>query len=280
MNSETNLKARREYWAESMEQAYGFMQKMQASPVVECGEKLVSMVDAAQGAGVEVTFSQRPHVEGLPRLFYLREGLIGDFLAIAEKMNSLGWVLHVEDAFRNRQMQRGLGLAENTFGIILDRVRWELDGQQPDAELMFRRCTALIATCPKIGTHMSGSAIDISVFSRSDGKEISRGKPYLEMSELTPMRSPFVDEQGRKNRDKITSVMEEHGFMAYPFEFWHYSKGDAYAAYLGNDDAAVAKYGPVDLDMQTGKTTPIESPEKPLITLAEIQQKIEKAIQG
>ncbi|RYF73986.1 MAG: hypothetical protein EOO39_09405, partial [Cytophagaceae bacterium] len=84
------------------------------------------------------------------------------------------------------------------------------------------RKLSLSATTAKTGTHVSGSAIDISVYSLEDGSEIDRGGPYLEMSELTPMKSPFVLESSLRNRQEITDVMAQHGFVAYPFEFWHY----------------------------------------------------------
>ena len=47
-------------------------------------------------------------------------------------MNDRGWVLHVEDAFRTRAMQRGLWAQPHTFDVILDRVRWELGGRTPE----------------------------------------------------------------------------------------------------------------------------------------------------
>lgn len=273
MKTEMEQSARKKYWADLMDQAYEFMSAIKGYPVSECGETLVSLKAAVKDDGVEVTFSEKPHVEGLPRLFYLRKGLIGDFLKIAEDMNHRGWVLHVEDAFRNRRMQRGLGLAQYTFEKTLQKVIWELGGQKPSSELVFLRATALIATCPKIGTHMSGSAIDISVYRRDGGQEIFRGAPYIEMSELTPMDSPFVDEQGKRNRKEITAIFEKHGFVAYPFEFWHYSKGDAYDAYLGNSPAN-ARYGAVDFDETAGRVAPIDSPTTPLITLDEINERI------
>ncbi len=60
---------------------------------------------------------------------------------------------------------------------------------------------------------------------RDDGGEVWRGKPYLEMSEYTPM-------------------MERHGFLHYPGEFWHYNKGDA-LYHLMTKSGQVSGYGPV-----------------------------------
>jgi D-alanyl-D-alanine dipeptidase len=109
------------------------------------------------------------------------------------------------------------------FDTILLKCIWENGGTIPSAEMVVRRAIVLIANIPKIGTHMSGSAIDISVYRPDDGKEVWRGNPYLEMSERTPMRSPFVEPEAIENRLAITAMMEAHGFMHFPFEFWHFN---------------------------------------------------------
>lgn len=268
---------RRAYWIEQMDAAARFMEEMKARPVAECGEPLASLKAAAAAASVEVAFSKTRLAGRFDRLFHLREGLVGPFLSVAHDMNKRGWVLKVEDAFRTRDMQKDLALDPRLFDAILDRVVWELDGEAPSADLMLRRLTALVATCPKIGTHMSGSAIDVSVLSRADGAERDRGAPYLEMSELTPMESPFPDEGARRNRREITALLARHGFAAYPYEFWHYSQGDAYEGKLVGSDTP-ARYGPVDLDPASGRATPIEDPVALLNSLDEIRARIDEAL--
>ncbi len=150
----------------------------------------------------------------------------------AEEMNRRGWIMKVEDAFRTRDMQNPLNRPRKIFDAIMKIILWECEGKIPEPEFIFRRLTVLIATIPKIATHMSGSAIDISVVSMKNGNEIDRGADYLEMNEKTFMDSIFVSEKAKENRRIITEIMQEHGFYAYPFEFWHYSSGDAFAQSL------------------------------------------------
>jgi D-alanyl-D-alanine dipeptidase len=267
---------RRTYWTQQMDAAYDFMLAIQDYPVQECGEPLVSLRDAVVSSGVEVLFSDLPHVRGLPRLFFLRAGLLDDFLAAAIEMNSQGWVLKIEDAFRTRQMQKHNALRPEVFPFVLSKVTWELGGKTPPVDLLRRRLAALIAMSPRVGTHCSGSAIDVSVFNRN-GKEVDRGAPYLEISEITPMNSPFISDKARKNRQEITAIMARHGFRTYHFEFWHYNKGDAYDAYL-EGNGKPARYGAVDLDTATGKVVPIPDPAQPLNSEAEIEAMIRQAM--
>lgn len=269
---------RREFWTKRLEEGHAFMLRVLDYPVRECGEKLVSLREAAAGAAVEVAFSVRPHVQDLPRLFVLREGQIGGFLQAAEAMNRRGWVLKVEDGYRNRTMQKYIGRIPWIFDAILRKTIWELEGRTPDPAFLFRRILTLTAQMPKIGTHMSGSAIDLSVLDRATGEEVDRGAPYCEMSERTPMDSPCVGAAARRNRARITEILEEAGFVAYPYEFWHYNSGDAYERILRNDRKP-AKYGAVDWDPDTGTVRSIEAPEQPLNGLDEIEADICAALQ-
>jgi D-alanyl-D-alanine dipeptidase len=271
--------ARRAYWTEQFEDAYRFMfHDILPYPVQECGEHCVSLPEAASAAGVEVHFSDKPHVQQLERLFYLREGQIPGFVGAAREMNQRGWILKVEDGYRTRTIQKYLGRTPQVFDAVLRSVMWELGGKVPTPEFMFRRCSALVATVPKFGTHMSGSAIDISVLWRDDpAREVDRGAPYIEMSALTPMASPFVSVQARQNRHDITAVMERHGFVAYPWEFWHYSSGDAYDQFL-RGTGQPARYGAVDLDPATGAVTALDRPTEPLNSEEEVRAEIEAAL--
>ena len=272
--------ARRAYWTQQLEAAYAFMfESILPYPVVECGEPFVSLREAAAQADVVVAFSSLKHVNNLDRLFYLREGQISNFLGAAKKMNELGWVLRVEDGYRTREIQKYLGLTPKVFDAVLQRVMWELEGKVPSPEFMFRRCSALVATVPKFATHMSGSAIDISVMNRNDpALEVDRGGPYIELSELTPMDSPFVPVIGRRHRNQITALMRDCGFVEYPWEFWHYSSGDAYDQFL-RKTGKPAIYGAIDWDPVTNIVTPMADATAPLNSEEEIRKEIEAALQ-
>ena len=277
-NPDTDV-TRRTYWTEQLEAAYHFMFDMVLPyPVAECGEPLVPLRQAAEVAHVTVQFSERPHALGLPRLHLLRDGQIPAFVAAAAEMNERGWVMRVEDAYRTPQMQKHLGRMPQVFDAVLESVMWELGGVTPSPEFMFRRCSALVASVPKFGTHMSGSAIDISVMQLDDPqREIDRGTPYLEMSALTPMASPFASDEARRNRQEITALMRRHGFVDYPWEFWHYSSGDAYEQVL-LDTGRPAIYGAVQWDPATNQVTPLPRPEQPLNSFDEIRAEIDAAL--
>lgn len=272
-----NDDARRAYWAEQMELGYKMVEQLLAFPVHECGEKFGSIPAAAKAAGVEMLFSESKIAGDMDRVFYIRESLVDDVIAIGREMNQRGWVVKIEEGYRSLEMQRALGRKPAVFDAILRKCIWENGGEIPPVDFIFRRAAVMVANVPKAGTHMSGSAIDISVFDRDTRREIGRGGPYLEMSERTPMRSPFITEGDLQNRLEITAIMESHGFMHFPFEFWHYNKGDA-GAHVLTGNPSPARYGPVNWDSQTNQVTPVVSPMDPLTPLSVIELEIAAAM--
>ncbi len=275
--SQLDDSARRAYWTEQLELGYGMVEELLTFPVEECGEGFASIPDAAEAAGVEMLFSESKIAGDLDRVFFIRESLVDDVIAIGRVMNDRGWILKVEDGFRSREMQRTLVRKPAVFDLVLQKCIWENGGEMPPVEFVFRRAIVLVANIPKIGTHMSGSAIDISVFRKDDGSEVWRGGPYLEVSEKTPMRSPFITEDELQNRLAITEVMESKGFMHFPYEFWHFNKGDA-GDHILNKKPEPARYGPVDWNRETNEVQPMDNPMDPLNPLEQIEIEIAAAM--
>lgn len=277
MQTKSDDSDRRTYWAQQMELGYEMVQQLIAFPVAECGEAFASLPDAAAAANVEMLFSTSKIAGELERVFFLRDSLARDLVGIGKEMNARGWILKIEDGFRSLEMQGHLVRKQVLFDAILKKCIWENSGRIPSIEMIFRRAIVLIANIPKIGTHMSGSAVDISVFNRNDGSEVWRGHPYLEMSECTPMRSPFIDAKSLENRLEITSLMESHGFMHFPFEFWHFNKNDA-GGHILTSNPAPARYGAVNWNPLSNVVTPVENPLTPLNPLPAFEKEVAAAM--
>lgn len=275
-NASSDDAARRAYWAEQMELGYALIQKVLPFEVRECGEGFASIPDAATSAGVEMLFSTSKIAGDLERVFFMRESLVRHVIDVGREMNERGWMLKIEDGFRTLEMQSELVRKPVVFDTILEKCVWENGGVVPPVELVFRRALVMIANIPKIGTHMSGSAIDVSVFRREDGGEVWRGGPYLEISEKTPMRSPFVSRQELQNRLEITALLEKRGLVHFPYEFWHFNMDDAMGHIL-RDLPAPARFGPVNWDPRTNQVSAVEDPMSPLNPLEVIDREIAAA---
>lgn len=260
-----------------MEEQYALFERLLEYPVEECAELPGSIPGATEAAGVEVMFSDTLIAGELERIFVIRESLLPDLVAIASEMNDRGWVLKFEEGYRTREMQTQLGRSPEAFDKVVRSCAWECGGGRPPVDLVLRRAAVLIANCGKVGTHTQCAAVDISVFGRDDGKEVWRGAPYLEMSEITPMASPFIGDEERANREAITELMERHGFMHYPGELWHYNKGDALYQIL-TDSGQPGRYGPVHWDRETDTITPYDDPHALLTSPEQMEQDITAAL--
>ena len=159
MTENNDSESRRRYWAEQLELGYQLVQQIEAFPVQECSEGFASLKDAAVASGVEMLFSESKIAGEFDRVFFLRESLVKDIIAIARDMNRRGWILKIEDGYRSLEMQAQLGRKPALFDVILNKCIWECGGEIPSVELVSRRANVLISNLPKVGTHMSGSAI-------------------------------------------------------------------------------------------------------------------------
>ncbi len=176
-------------------------------------------------------------------------------------------------------MQRGLGRKSEIVKAVLEKTIWEWGNSNPPVELIFRRLGCLVAMSPKVGTHLSGSAMDISVLWLDTLTEVNRGSLYCEMSECTPMSSPFVSEKAQGNRREITAIMQRHGFYCYPWEFWHYNTGDAYAEFL-SASGKPACFGPVKMDITDASVKPIDNPTKLLNSIDDIRLIVDEMLKS
>ena len=54
-----------------------------------------------------------------------------------------------------------------------------------------------------------------------------------------------IDPEAKFNRRVLISAIEKAGFVNYPTEWWHWSYGDKYWAFVSGEDSAI--YGPVEI---------------------------------
>jgi len=256
-----------------MEEAYAFMQRLLAYPVAECAEPMVSIRDAAHETGVRVDLPAGLKLGALQRVFHLRRSVVERLLHASESMLRRGWLLRVEDAYRSLAVQAQGTVCDFIVDTMWERTTWELGGVTPPLDLLLRRLAVMTATTPKFANHMSGSAFDMSVLDAATGQEINRGGSYLHVSERTPMDSPFISPEARRNRAEINAVLAGHGFLPYPYEFWHYSHGDIDCEVLAGTGRP-ARYGPVNLDVETGAVEPVRDPCANLLDEGKLRRRL------
>jgi zinc D-Ala-D-Ala dipeptidase len=248
------------------------MKPYQAVPIVECGEPLVRIPSAA------FRFTDpHPYVEaGAPygdrSPYSLRQGIVDRLIAAGRSLQNHhpGWQIQIFDAFRPLSVQaymvdlamqqavaeRGWTAEQLTSAqrqTILAQVHtfWAVPNDNPD-------------TPPP---HSTGAAVDVTLVD-AEGQVIDMGSAIDEMSPRSypdffaewaiakyaaeGQDSSAVSAADRAkfaaHRQILTNAMTSAGFRQHLREWWHFSWGDQYWAWLGNQadpQAGQARYGRV-----------------------------------
>ena len=74
--------------------------------------------------------------------------------------------------------------------------------------------------------HSRGSTLDLTLVESSSSAELDMGTPFDSFDTLSNADDPRVSEQQKSNRLLLKSAMENHGFVNYDKEWWHYTLKD------------------------------------------------------
>lgn len=138
------------------------------------------------------------------------------------------------DVYRPREVQ----------GVLFNWMRDELRTKYPhfSEEENYNETKKYMSPPAKVGDeycspHLSGGAIDLSLFDANTGHEIDMGTVF---DDCTPRaHSNYFDLQTnllpeemvmKKSRELLSSAMKQAGFTAYQYEWWHFDLGNIFWA--------------------------------------------------
>ncbi|GAA3831485.1 M15 family metallopeptidase [Sphaerisporangium flaviroseum] len=100
----------------------------------------------------------------------------------------------------------------------------------------------------EVAPHTTGGAVDLTLCD-DDGVEIPMGTSVNatppESDEACYTAYPDISLEAMENRRILCTAMTSAGFVNYPTEWWHWSYGDRYWAFITG--ARYAKYGTTDM---------------------------------
>ena len=70
--------------------------------------------------------------------------------------------------------------------------------------------------------HSRASTVDIGL-ARADGSELDMGTHWDFMDPLSATDNPAISPTARRSRDRLSAVMDRHGFDNYAAEWWHFT---------------------------------------------------------
>ena len=75
------------------------------------------------------------------------------------------------------------------------------------------------------GRHTRGTAIDLTLVDK-DGKELPMPTPFDDFTERAHRDARGTPAEAARNSRLLETVMQKHGFIPYPFEWWHFDFRD------------------------------------------------------
>jgi zinc D-Ala-D-Ala dipeptidase len=211
-----------------------------AIPVVELGEPLVCL--ACRG-DVSVAAASPTPPFGLPeRGWGPVHGLVRESLAIrlaqAARRVPHGVRLQVVEAYRPPSAQRSYFVA-----YCAQLLRRDPQLSRGEGEVLASRFVAP----PDVAAHPSGAAVDITLVDPL-GRPLDMGTPIdatpEESSGACYLEASGIDREARARRRLLAECLEAEGLVNYPTEWWHWSFGDRYLAFVTGRASAI--YGPVE----------------------------------
>ena len=185
--------------------------------VRECGEPLVDLRGALRVA------ARRADPEG--DFAHARES-VRDRLIAADRALPRDISLLIIEAYRPRHLQLEIF---NAYRAELLRATPGLT--QAEADTLASRYVSPIEVAP----HVGGAAVDLTLVD-ADGDELDFGCPEAATPEESDgacyTDAPGLSARARENRAMLGEALTSAGMVNYPTEWWHWSYGDRYWAFL------------------------------------------------
>jgi D-alanyl-D-alanine dipeptidase len=196
--------------------------RVSAVSVRDCGEPLTALSESFGPA------------RALARLSVVRR------LVLARDELPQGLCLRVVAGYRTASAQRAI-ISSYSAGL---RITHPAIGTA-ELERLTSRFVAPLAVAP----HVAGAAVDVTLVDNA-GRELDLGTAV----DATPEQSggacyfdaPNVSRQARINRELLARILRGAGLVNYPTEWWHWSYGDRYWAFMTGAPAAL--YSPIAAD--------------------------------
>ena len=211
-----------------------------AVPVHECGEPLV---DIKLLGGLQ--YGPPPECpETLGDYTFVRQGIYKRLLH-AQSLLPPGIFLRLYEGYRSLHVQKML------FNDELERVQRRQPGISGSE--LFDQATRMVSAVAypdgtlNIPPHNTGAAVDLFLVDDS-GTMLDFGMDIYRWTETDPdlclTQAPNISDTAMKNRHLLGEVMSRAGFVNYLQEWWHFSYGDRFWAYLSGHGHAV--YGGIN----------------------------------
>jgi D-alanyl-D-alanine dipeptidase len=130
---------------------------------------------------------------------WLRPATAAKLAAAEREFERLGYRLKVYDCYRPLSVQK-------RFWALVPDERY-------------------VANPAKGSRHNRGAAVDLTLV-KADGREVEMPTGFDDFTERAHRNYQQLPEAARRNRALLERVMQKHGFVGMPTEWWHFDDAD------------------------------------------------------
>lgn len=189
-----------------------------AVPIEESNEPFVDLRDYPVLATIDHPRAKSPAGTRLHCRRGVAERLVAADRSLPERVRLL-----VLECHRPLDLQRRYWEA-NLASLVKKHPGWS-------EEQLVRENARFVAPPWSVPPHSTGGAVDL-VLVDEDGCELYMGSALNEEGPLMRTDADGISQEAKANRLTLLEAMRSAGFVNYPHEWWHYSYGDRYWAYV------------------------------------------------
>ncbi len=178
-----------------------------------------------------------------PSTFFARRR-VGEMLSRAQSLLPNGVFLQIKECYRPLWVQKKFW-SNYTAYLKIQNPDWTRDQISDEAS----KYLAPIHVAP----HATGGAVDL-ILVDDKNQALDMGTDFnaspFKTNEKTYTNSEDISKIAKKNRETLSQVMSEAGFVNYPTEWWHWSYGDKYWAFQKNMPASIFSHKKVEFSVR------------------------------
>lgn len=232
-----------------------------ADPVIkqidieESGEKLINIRDQKNSRikmlpNPKTPFASPDNNSGFEEASKIRFGLYKKLELLVKALDKLAPNFGYEPAQISIYVFEGLRNIKTQEQIFINKLK-EIQQENPtltyeQAEIETSKWVSPVKN--NIPVHSTGAAVDIRLFDLKNNEFVDMGK-FGVIWGANPAALTFfndISEEQIKNRIFLLLSAASVDLINYPYEFWHLSTGDRYAAYWLGSKLQKANYGSVN----------------------------------
>jgi len=203
--------------------------------IQECGEELLDIKKRCKNVRV-ATGKECPQIHSAASSFARKT--VTEKLCKAQSCLPDGIKFKILEGYRPVSIQKKI-FKERMAYLKKQNPKW-------NEERLFRETAVFVAPWENTPPHSTGGAIDLTLVAKK-GKELVMGTNFKDVYGDVYDDSCFTDaevsKEAKSNRKILIDALTRAGFVNYPAEWWHWSYGDRYWAFLKKKRFAI--YGSV-----------------------------------